>query len=112
MCKDYADAYSAQRQVHKISKLKIYGHHVITIGGLADQKPTASVHNYFIVLVVVDFENFNKVEWHGKEAGKDVATNSFSVGALSSSQRLEPSKNSQNHLKFQLPSEVCFCLFF
>jgi len=106
LCKDFREAYFAQKNVNRIPSLKVFGHHVITVGGLAGRKPTSSVHNYFIVLVVVDSEHFERVEWHGKDAGRDVATSSFAVGATSSVQRLEMSKNSYNPLKFQVPSEV------
>src|SRR4051812_27911797 len=89
LCKDFKEAYFTQKNVNRIPSLKLFGHHIITVGGLAGRKPTSSVHNYFIVLVVVDADYSEQVEWHGKEAGQDVATHSFAVGTTTSVQRLE-----------------------
>ena len=90
--------------------IKVFGHHVITVGGLAGRKPQDAVHNYLIVLVVVHNDPKNVVIWNGKEAGKDCGTVSFSVGALPVCQRINPEKHIIPPLHFQTSAEVIFIL--
>src|SRR4051812_13662340 len=95
LCKDYSEAEMTTSAVALFSFIKMFGHHILTVGGGLDgRNPQEAVHNYLIVLVVVHSDPNNICIWNGKDSGKECGTVYFPLGALSVSQRIAPNRYS------------------
>ena len=112
LCKDYRDAHLSHQALCGYPELRVHGHNIISLYGLAGRKLlTEAVHNYTIVLVAVSSDPNTTVLWNGKDAGKDCATISFQINAMPASERIPLVKGIQIHTRFQASKDVS-CFYF